>query len=129
MARDTTRAAVLFEKGCQAGHGMACVYAGDAYGHGEGTPRDDARAGTLYGRAVTLLAPECASGDATACHALGMLYYVGQGVAQDSARARDYFEKACRGGNQNACEAARRAGRPPDASASRPLRTRPRPRP
>ena len=34
---------------------------------------------------------------------LGNMYYFGQGVKQDYKKAKEYFGKACDGGNQIAC--------------------------
>ncbi|MFP6090490.1 SEL1-like repeat protein [Helicobacter pylori] len=39
------------------------------------------------------------------CGALGGLYYNGDGVKRDSKKADQYFSKACKLGDQEACEA------------------------
>ncbi len=38
------------------------------------------------------------------CGNLGVLYYNGDGVKRDSKKADQYFSKACKLGNQKACE-------------------------
>ncbi|MFP6316444.1 tetratricopeptide repeat protein [Helicobacter pylori] len=39
------------------------------------------------------------------CFNLGALYYNGDGVKRDSKKADQYFSKACKLGDQEACEA------------------------
>jgi TPR repeat protein len=37
------------------------------------------------------------------CYDLGVFYQKGEGVTQDNAQARTWYQKACNGGNQDAC--------------------------
>nr|WP_162973517.1 SEL1-like repeat protein [Helicobacter pylori] len=55
------------------------------------------KAAYLYSRACDLK-------ESDGCGTLGGLYYNGDGVKQDSKKAAALFEKACKLGNQLACE-------------------------
>ncbi|MGL2548724.1 sel1 repeat family protein [Helicobacter pylori] len=46
----------------------------------------------------------CDLKDGGGCGALGGLYYNGDGVKRDSKKADQYFSKACKLGDQEACE-------------------------
>ncbi|GAA7783949.1 hypothetical protein HpMS113_07460 [Helicobacter pylori] len=56
-------------------------------------------------KAVYLYSRACELKDGWGCSFLGVLYYNGDGVKQDSKKAAALFEKACKLGDQKACEA------------------------
>ena len=58
--------------------------------------------------AATRFTQACDGGIATACFELAALYHTGQGVTKDAARVRELLDKACKGGEQRACAAAKR---------------------
>ena len=41
------------------------------------------------------------------CINLGHMYYDGRGVPRNTTTARQYYQKACKGGYQKACQYAR----------------------
>ncbi|EJB30905.1 cysteine-rich protein H [Helicobacter pylori NQ4200] len=56
-------------------------------------------------KAAYLYSKACDLKDGGGCGNLGVLYYNGDGVKRDSKKADQYFSKACKLGNQKACEA------------------------
>ncbi len=52
----------------------------------------------------TELVEACRRGGVGSCYSLAMGYERGQGVPQDAQRSRYYYEKACDGGVQRACD-------------------------
>jgi hypothetical protein len=57
------RAAALLVRGCYAGDGQSCDFAGGAYDKGDGVPPDPARAKSFYRRACSLhIKSACAKG-------------------------------------------------------------------
>lgn len=94
----------------------ACGRLGWAYERGEGVPRDEGRAATLYARA-------CEGGDAWACNQLAFLYDGGRGVPEDPARAAALHRRACEAGLARACSNLgflheKGRGAPADAAAA-----------
>lgn len=81
---------------CDSGQAKACNRLGLQYEHGDGVPRDYARAASLYSRA-------CDAGVAGACNNLGTLMLLGNGVPSDPQRASDLFKRACKAGSEAAC--------------------------
>ena len=65
------------------------------YEHGEGVPKDGARAAKLYCEASRL-------GDAEAQYSIGWMYANGRGVARDDALAAYFFELAAKQGHSHA---------------------------
>ena len=76
-----------------------------AYEHGEGVPKDPARAIALYCEAARL-------GDAGAQFNLGWMYANGRGVARDDALAAYFFRAAAAQGDEHARDMLRRVGEP-----------------
>ncbi len=76
-----------------------------AYEHGEGVPRDGARAAALYCKAARL-------GDARSQFALGWLYTNGRGVERDDAAAVYFFRAAAEQGVEPAARLLARMGDP-----------------
>jgi uncharacterized protein len=101
--RDYARAAELYRKACDVRYALGCQYLGDSYAHGEGVARDDARGRALYVEAAGMFEKDCAGGDAYACSALGSMYREGRGFPVDLDKARTLFDRACHGGNNQAC--------------------------
>ena len=76
-----------------------------AYEHGEGVPRDPARAADLYCEAA-------GSGDAEAQFSLGWMYANGRGVVRDDPTAAYFFTLAARQGHAQAKSMLRYVGEP-----------------
>jgi soluble lytic murein transglycosylase-like protein len=76
-----------------------------AYEHGEGVPRDAARAAGLYCEAA-------GSGDAEAQFSLGWMYANGRGVVRDDPTAAYFFTLAARQGHAQAQAMLRYVGEP-----------------
>ena len=74
-----------------------------AYEHGEGVPRDGARAARLYCEAA-------GSGDAEAQYSLGWMHANGRGVVRDDAVAAYFFKLAARQGHVQASQMLRFVG-------------------
>ena len=118
VTRDGDKAAMLFERACEArdaggcdkarriyqescdnGVPAACSMLGRMYLEGFGVPEDLARAATIYQKA-------CDLGHAVDCSNLAMMYAEGKGVAADAAAAATLWVKACQGGFTDACKKA-----------------------
>lgn len=76
-----------------------------AYEHGEGVPRDGARAAELYCEAA-------GGGDAEAQYSLGWMYANGRGIPRDDAAAAYFFALAARQGHEQAQRMLRYVGEP-----------------
>ncbi len=94
-AKNFTQAKKYFEKACDLNNGSGCGALGDLYGDVE---KNLIKATQLYTKACDLK-------EGMGCGNLGVLYYDGDGVKRDSKKADQYFSKACKLGNQEACEA------------------------
>ena len=68
--------------------------------HGPPRPQDYVKARHWYGMAAM-------QGHAGAQCGLGEIYAEGKGVPQDKRIAKDWFRKACNGGDEHACDAYR----------------------
>jgi hypothetical protein len=84
------------EVACGGGSGRQCFQAGYAYEHGQGRPKDMARAVTFYEKA-------CKQKYAEGCANLGWAYEEGNGVERDYVRAAELHDKACRLRNATGC--------------------------
>lgn len=130
--RDATRAASLYERGCDAGHVSACGTLGYAYFNGVGVARDRARAAEFLRRgcdggddtacalgaraacierretacagATETLARLCERRVALACSMLATQLGEGFGVPQDLALSTTYAARACELGALRGCE-------------------------
>ncbi len=89
---------VRFEKACDEGKGGGCADVADMYAHGDGVPKDAARAARYYQLA-------CNDGNQRGCVGLGNAYATGEGIAKDTARARQLLEQACSKKNARGCVA------------------------
>ena len=98
VARDTMRAARLYEKECSFPQRDAgCSNLARVLAEGIGVPADPGRARVLFERL-------CTSGYHAGCVGLGRLYIHGKGVPLDSAHAVVLFERACAGGESGGCD-------------------------
>lgn len=96
---DFAGAAVLFDKGCNAGGGEACWHAGMTYYKGQpGVAEDQVRARRY-------LLAGCEAGHRTACRDAATMLYHGRGGPADQPRAHALVRSACRLGDREACEA------------------------
>lgn len=127
-----TRAARLFQRGCDQGSATACNNLGLAHQGGRGLPIDHARAlaafqracsagfaegcsneGALHehglgvpvnlGDAQRLYFQACRRGSALGCSNLGALYASGRGVLTDETEAARFFGEACSRGSDVGC--------------------------
>ncbi|MCT7481583.1 tetratricopeptide repeat protein [Aliarcobacter cryaerophilus] len=57
-----------------------------------------------YKTAFTIFEDLAKKGDVEAQFELGMMYANGEGVRQDFKIAKEWYGKACDGGNQNGCD-------------------------
>jgi TPR repeat protein len=92
-------AAVLMQMkvGCDAGEGQSCVTLAQALmRRANASPQDHATAAGYVSRA-------CELGVARGCGLLGIHYRNALGVPKDDARALALFQKACKGGDTEAC--------------------------
>jgi len=90
-----------FLQACNRGDGTSCFVLGSLSSGGNGVPKDDGLAFTLFNKS-------CDDGWWRGCGRLGVSYLVGQGTAVDPAKAIENFEKGCRGRNAPSClEAAK----------------------
>lgn len=86
----------LFLKSCANGNGEGCFLLGQAYYLGNGVPKN------LF-RAKFSLETSCEAGYSKGCRGLADLYRAGEGVPANPEVAFDLYSKACRGGDQHAC--------------------------
>ncbi len=104
-------AVVLLDRACTLGHAVGCSNLAGLMRGGAGGLSEPSRTVGLYDRACTL-------GFAEACAAVGSIYAEGKLVAPDPAKARhgtspnvqvakDLFDRACVGGEDDGCAAAR----------------------
>jgi len=91
------KARQIYQEGCDKGVAGACSLLGRMYLEGFGVPEDHARAAAIYQKA-------CDLGHAVDCSNLAMMYAEGKGVAVDPAAAADLWRKACQGGFTDACK-------------------------
>lgn len=121
------KAAILCEKGCNAGYAEACRNAG--YMHSE----DESRANIFFKKARTIYEKECNAGkgfsctrlaelqgepnlkvkdlyekacnlgDGIGCRRLGDFFYSGRIVKKDKKQAKKIFERGCSLGDKSSC--------------------------
>jgi TPR repeat protein len=134
--KDGARAVQLYERACHAGEALACTNLGRQYYNGVAVARDLPRAaaefkiacelGDEYGclhlrqaREPTLPATAsaalaqwtrlCAGSSARACLYVGLAYIDPVGdVERDEQKAKASFERACKGGDADACSFIKR---------------------
>jgi hypothetical protein len=84
----------LFAKGCEWKNTEACNSAAAYYDRAESWPQ-----------AFAYYVKACDLHDATCCGVVGTRYREGKGTAKDPNQAKAFWEKACRMGNAQSCEA------------------------
>jgi TPR repeat protein len=85
---------------CEAGDAANCKKLGRLYLNGEGVPKDEKKALSIFEKT-------CDQGNMGACLDTGALYATATGTTMDMARAKELTDRACAGGEQTACENAR----------------------
>jgi TPR repeat protein len=128
VAQDQKAGAALFAKGCDAGNVEACLRLGGAYTYGHGVDKDVAKGTALFQKAcdakiadgcwaagtnldaadpkrsAELFQLACDLGSARGCWSLGVDYRNGTGVAKDKAHGDQLLDRACKAGQQGACD-------------------------
>jgi TPR repeat protein len=89
--KDPSRAAELYQTGCDLGSLESCNSLAIAYSNGTGVAKD-------LTRGLSLFRSSCEQGSFSACNNLGVQYVKGEGVEKDLARGVSFYERAC-GGN------------------------------
>ena len=110
-APDSSEAARYFDIACTGtgGKGPACVLLALAYENGTGVTKDLNRALAIYEKG-------CAAQDQDLCGALGGFLMEAEPPIGDKARGKLLSEKACRHGNQAACQWLRQVAMAPAAA-------------
>ncbi|MFN8095178.1 MAG: hypothetical protein U0599_23695 [Vicinamibacteria bacterium] len=98
LPRDPAKAAAYVARACEAGDKRACVEHAWTLARGEGVPQDEARA-------TAALEGLCAEPFYPACTRLALVHAAKPSRA-DRARARELLDRACRGGEADACSLA-----------------------
>lgn len=93
---DFPRAALVFNKACDAGFGLGCFMLADMKFKGEGIEQDLTGARELYSKA-------CEQNEFMSCKSLAVMWYLGKGGPQLPPKALELFTKACNGKNKEAC--------------------------
>jgi TPR repeat protein len=88
-AEDEAKAAVLFQRGCELGSGMACDTLGSWFEYGSGAVKPD------LPRAARLFEQGCTLKEVRACDGLAVMYREGRGVPKDPAMESKYRKLAC----------------------------------
>jgi TPR repeat protein len=96
LPADAAKAAACWARACAAGDNAACVEHAWAVAQGEGVPKDEAKG-------VAALDALCNGDFLPACTRLAYVH-AGRGTAAARERARALFGKACRGGEEEACQ-------------------------
>jgi len=100
VRKDSSRAALWFEKAAQQNHTYAQMYLSSMYEDGDGVPRDLSKAAYWDKRAAE-------AGERDAQQRLAQRYYNGDGVAKDNTVAAEWFRKAAAQGQEGAKEMLR----------------------
>jgi TPR repeat protein len=93
----------LWTKACDGGDGEGCQGAARAYKFHLGVTQDDAKAESLFAKAINLLTKACDGGSAAGCERVGNMYMRGVDVPQDVSKAFTLLVKACNGANAAGC--------------------------
>jgi len=102
VTKDESKAAGLYRKGCDGGLVIACVNLGFVYSQGKGVKQDVDKAVALYEKA-------CDADEAKGCLNLGFVYQNGKGkITPDRMMSTKYFDRACKLGDPQGCEAAKK---------------------
>lgn len=105
VARSTELATERFDRACTLGHATGCFNAGILlFRERGGRPGDNEKAAQYFGRA-------CDAKEAAGCLRAGIASLRGIGASADVRAAKDLFDRACRGGDEDGCAAARQVER------------------
>jgi TPR repeat protein len=97
-AQDSARAAVLFERACNAGSADGCTGLGRLKLSGSGTPKDEPGGVRAMQRA-------CDGASLLGCRSLALLLSEGRpSLPADPARSAEYYRRACALGDRYSCE-------------------------
>lgn len=97
VTKDGPRAAALYKRACDGGHGESCNLLGRVQEAGDPKPDE-------LQRAVALYQQSCDAACGAGCLNLSRLYRTGRGVRRDAARAAELLQRACDAGEARACE-------------------------
>jgi hypothetical protein len=105
LTQDRTKATHLYERACNAGDGVGCIGAAQAYhaGRPPGITVDLAKAADFLDRA-------CDAGNAPGCLYAGQAYETGDGVTVDAKKALDFYKHGCDAKDPDACAGVKRLG-------------------
>ena len=98
VRRSVKVAAQLFEIGCKAGDAVGCSTLAYIHEQGEGEVPQDLR------EAARLYKVGCDGGFMAGCTHLAQMYLTGSGIRRNQNKARQLLNKACEGGDREACE-------------------------
>ena len=93
----------LYEKGCDGGDALGCVYAAAMLLEGRGAARSADKASQHIAKGAPKLEAACSKTDGLECVALGWLSEHGHGAKQDLAAAAASYERACKAGFPEGC--------------------------
>ena len=96
VARDTGKAATLFQNACNAGIAAGCDHFGLALQFGQGIQQD-------LPRAITTLEKGCSLGNAESCNRRALMAERAQGGPKDPVTAVNFYQKACNLGDPFGC--------------------------
>lgn len=95
-AKDSKKAAALFERACDGGDAQGCFNLGESYGFGDGVTKSAAQAVSFYQRA-------CDGSEPLGCAQLAIIYAGSLGVPKDHTKTAIYADRACTLKNQLGC--------------------------
>lgn len=107
------------QRGCDGADVRGCLLAASLLSIGHGTAADVNEGGRLKAKALSGLEAQCMNRDNEACEVLGD-WYTGlyKNPAKQLTKAAEYYQKACDGHEERACEEAKRARSGGSSSAS-----------
>lgn len=103
---DPALASGYYRRACSATYYPGCNNLAWLYLGGRGVPKDNAHAMRLFYYAYDASRVACLEGDLAGCVMAGELLEDGRGVPQNEEQALAFFDRACVGGAQKACEHA-----------------------
>lgn len=110
-SRRKARRASFATQGCEGNDGLGCStlarFTAEGFG---GLTQDAAKAEALYRKSLTAFTRECDGNDAQSCFLLGMQHDFGKHAPKDAKKAAALYKKACEGGSEEGCTAAKNLG-------------------
>lgn len=98
LTKDFTQAAKLYRLSCELGFKPGCVFLGGQMLAGQGVAKDEAGA-------VKLFRAACDANVSEGCRWMATITWAGTGVEKDENLAWEYNAKACKLGDEQACDA------------------------